>query len=100
LGPLTAQPLVRESYEDPVRAFETNVMGTVHLHEAFRQAEGVKVVINVTSDKCYDNREWVWGYRSQGRRVTNIPAAFDLRKMHVYTVYINIYNNHSRRNLQ
>lgn len=60
---LAAQPLVRESYENPVRTFETNVMGTVHLHEAVRNADSVKVVINVTSDKCYDNREWVWGYR-------------------------------------
>ena len=47
----------------PVETFQTNVMGTVHLLEACRQTPSVRVVINVTSDKCYENREWVWGYR-------------------------------------
>lgn len=60
---LAAQPLVRYSYLDPVATYATNVMGTVHLFEAVRQVGGVKVVINVTSDKCYANQEWVWGYR-------------------------------------
>lgn len=60
---LAAQSLVRLSYEDPVGTYATNVMGTVHLLEAVRQTPGVRAVVNVTSDKCYENREWVWGYR-------------------------------------
>ncbi len=60
---LAAQPLVRHSYVEPVETFATNVMGTVHLLEAVRHAEGVRAVVNVTTDKCYENREWVWGYR-------------------------------------
>ncbi|UUZ96878.1 CDP-glucose 4,6-dehydratase [Paenibacillus sp. P25] len=64
---LCAQPLVQESYSDPVETFSVNVMGTVHLLEAVRTAKRdkspVRCVINVTTDKCYDNREWVWGYR-------------------------------------
>jgi CDP-glucose 4,6-dehydratase len=60
---MAAQPLVRESYADPVGTYATNVMGTVHLLEAVRQAPSVRAVVNVTTDKCYENREWVWGYR-------------------------------------
>jgi CDP-glucose 4,6-dehydratase len=60
---MAAQPLVRLSYDDPVGTYATNVMGTVHLLEAVRQTPGVKAVVNVTTDKCYENREWVWGYR-------------------------------------
>ncbi len=60
---MAAQPLVRRSYIDPVETYSTNVMGTVHLLEAVRQTPSVRAVVNVTSDKCYDNREWVWGYR-------------------------------------
>ena len=60
---MAAQSLVRNSYASPVATYATNVMGTAHVLEAVRKAQGVKVVVNVTSDKCYDNREWVWGYR-------------------------------------
>ena len=60
---MAAQPLVRYSYIEPVEIYSTNVMGTVNLLEAVRQTKSVKVVVNVTSDKCYENREWVWGYR-------------------------------------
>jgi len=60
---MAAQPLVRRSYQDPVETYSTNVMGTVHLLEAVRYSSGVRVVVNVTTDKCYENREWVWGYR-------------------------------------
>jgi CDP-glucose 4,6-dehydratase len=60
---MAAQPLVRESYRNPVETYSTNVMGTVNLLEAVKLSEGVKAVINVTTDKCYDNREWHWGYR-------------------------------------
>jgi CDP-glucose 4,6-dehydratase len=60
---LGAQSLVRRSYEAPVDTFATNVMGTVHLLEAVRRVGGVKAVVIVTSDKCYENQEWLWGYR-------------------------------------
>lgn len=60
---LAAQPLVRQSYSAPVETYSTNVMGTVHLFEAVRATPDVRVVVNVTTDKCYENREWVWGYR-------------------------------------
>ena len=64
---MAAQPLVRYSYQNPVETYATNVMGTVHLLEAVRQTPGVKAVVNVTTDKCYENREWVWGYRENER---------------------------------
>jgi CDP-glucose 4,6-dehydratase len=60
---LAAQPLVRRSYEAPVETFETNVLGTVHLLEACRRTHSPRAILVVTSDKCYENREWVWGYR-------------------------------------
>jgi CDP-glucose 4,6-dehydratase len=60
---LAAQPLVRESYRDPLGTYSTNVMGTVNLLEAVRRSGGVRAVVNVTTDKCYENREWIWGYR-------------------------------------
>jgi len=60
---MAAQPLVRLSYQEPVETYSTNVLGTVHLLEAVREIGGVRAVVNVTTDKCYENREWVWGYR-------------------------------------
>lgn len=60
---MAAQPLVRYSYQNPVETYSTNVMGTVNLLEAVRSTSSVKAVVNVTTDKCYENREWVWGYR-------------------------------------
>jgi CDP-glucose 4,6-dehydratase len=60
---MAAQPLVRLSYHQPIETYATNVMGTVHVLEAARQCGSVKVITNVTTDKCYENREWVWGYR-------------------------------------
>lgn len=60
---MAAQPLVRRSYVDPVETYSTNVMGTVHLLEAVRQCSSVRAVVNVTTDKCYENKEWVWAYR-------------------------------------
>lgn len=60
---MAAQPLVRRSYVDPVETYSTNVMGTVHLLEAVRQCVSVRAVVNVTTDKCYENREWLWPYR-------------------------------------
>ncbi len=60
---MAAQPLVRDSYKIPVETYAVNVMGTVHLLEAVRGCPSVKAVVNVTTDKCYENREWAWGYR-------------------------------------
>jgi CDP-glucose 4,6-dehydratase len=60
---MAAQALVRHSYDNPVETYATNVMGTVHLLEAVRQTGGVKAIVNITSDKCYENQEWPWGYR-------------------------------------
>lgn len=60
---MAAQPLVRYSYLNPVETYATNVMGTVHLLESARHTMGVKAVVNITTDKCYENREWEWGYR-------------------------------------
>jgi CDP-glucose 4,6-dehydratase len=60
---MAAQPLVRDSYKIPVDTYEINVMGAVNLLEAVRHSRTVKAVINVTTDKCYENKEWVWGYR-------------------------------------
>jgi CDP-glucose 4,6-dehydratase len=60
---LAAQSLVRNSYQQPVETYATNVMGTVNLLEAVRQCPSVKATVVVTSDKCYENKEWVWGYR-------------------------------------
>ncbi len=60
---LAAQPIVRDSYKDPRYTYETNVMGTVNLLECVRLSEGVRSVLNVTTDKVYRNNEWCWGYR-------------------------------------
>lgn len=64
---LAAQPLVRRSYRDPLQTWSTNVMGTANLLEACREVPGVRAVVVVTSDKCYENREWPWGYRERDR---------------------------------
>jgi CDP-glucose 4,6-dehydratase len=60
---LAAQPLVRRSYADPLGTYATNVMGTAHVLEAVRNAPSVRAVVCVTTDKCYENKEWVWPYR-------------------------------------
>jgi CDP-glucose 4,6-dehydratase len=60
---LAAQPLVRPSYDDPVDTYATNVMGTVHVLDVARRQPGARAIVCVTSDKCYENREWIWPYR-------------------------------------
>ena len=60
---LAAQSVVKRGYDDPIETYSSNVMGTVHLFEAVRQLKRPVVIVNVTSDKCYENREWLWGYR-------------------------------------
>jgi CDP-glucose 4,6-dehydratase len=62
---MAAQPLVRYSYDNPVETYSTNIMGLVNVFEAVRKVKGIRAVVNVTSDKCYENREWSWGYREQ-----------------------------------
>lgn len=64
---LAAQPLVRASYQDPLGTYATNVMGTANLLDAVRHTDSVRAVIVVTTDKCYENREWVWPYRESDR---------------------------------
>lgn len=64
---MAAQPLVRRSYQDPIETYSTNVMGTVNLYEIIRQVGSVRAVVNITTDKCYQNNEWVWGYREGDR---------------------------------
>ena len=64
---MAAQSLVRYSYANPVETFSTNVLGTVHLLDAVRRTPSVRAVVVVTSDKCYYNEEWVWGYREDAR---------------------------------
>jgi CDP-glucose 4,6-dehydratase len=60
---LAAQPLVRYSYTDPIGTFETNVIGTAKVLDAVRRTPSVRAVVSVTTDKCYENKEWLWGYR-------------------------------------
>ncbi|MBT8582082.1 CDP-glucose 4,6-dehydratase [Polynucleobacter paneuropaeus] len=60
---MAAQPLVRYSYANPVETYATNVMGTVHVLESTRAIDSVRATVIVTTDKCYENKEWVWGYR-------------------------------------
>ena len=60
---MAAQPLVRESYQNPVYTYETNVMGTVNVLECVRSTPGIRSFLNVTTDKVYKNKEWEWGYR-------------------------------------
>ena len=64
---LAAQSLVRDSYKIPLETYSINVMGTIHLLEAVRRCPSVKAVVNVTTDKCYENNEWDWGYRENDR---------------------------------
>ena len=64
---MAAQPLVRQSYVDPIETYASNVMGTVHVLEAIRQTDSTRAVVTITTDKCYENREWDWAYREIDR---------------------------------
>jgi CDP-glucose 4,6-dehydratase len=72
---MAAQPLVRRSYADPVGTYATNVMGTVHILEAIRKTSSVRAVVCVTTDKVYENREWVWPYRETDQLGGHDPYA-------------------------
>lgn len=60
---MAAQPLVLESYRNPRETYDINVMGTVNVLEAARHINSIKIILNITTDKCYENKEWHWGYR-------------------------------------
>jgi len=64
---MAAKSLVRKSYQNPAETFETNVIGTVNVFEACRHTNFVRAIVNITSDKCYENQEWIWGYRENDR---------------------------------
>jgi CDP-glucose 4,6-dehydratase len=64
---MAAQPLVRESYNAPAETFATNVLGTVNLLECARKTDSLRAIVNITTDKCYENREWIWPYRENDR---------------------------------
>jgi len=70
---LAAQAIVRSSYENPKLTFDTNAGGTVNVLEAIRKTPSVRVIVNITSDKCYENREWLWGYRENDQMGGNDP---------------------------
>ena len=72
---MAAQSLVRVSYEDPILTYQTNVMGTANLLEAVRETQSVRAVVVITTDKCYENRNWPWGYREIDRWEGTIPTA-------------------------
>jgi CDP-glucose 4,6-dehydratase len=64
---LAAQAIVTESYEDPIETFETNILGSANLLETVRNNETIRSLVFITSDKCYENKEWIWGYRENDR---------------------------------
>lgn len=95
---MAAQPLVRASYKDPVYTYSVNVMGTLHVLEAIRSIPSVKACINVTTDKCYDNQEWPWGYRENEPLggfdpYSNSKACSEL----VTSTYRNSFFSHNQR---
>ncbi len=70
---MAAQPVVRVSYDEPIDTYATNIMGTAHLLDAVRRTSSVRAVVSITSDKCYRNNEWVWGYREDDNLGGNDP---------------------------
>lgn len=97
---MAAQPLVRDSYTSPVDTYEINVMGTVNVLEAVRSTNGIKAVINVTTDKCYENKEWLWGYRENEPfggydPYSNSKACSEL----VTAAYRSSFFNHAKYNI-
>jgi CDP-glucose 4,6-dehydratase len=89
---LAAQALVRPSYSDPKLTFETNVMGSVNLLEAVRKCESVRSLVYITSDKCYENLEWFWGYRENDRLGGHDPySASKASAEMVFSAYVRSY---------
>ncbi|MCX6376978.1 MAG: CDP-glucose 4,6-dehydratase [Armatimonadetes bacterium] len=94
---LAAQPLVRLSYREPRLTFETNVLGTVNLYEAVRACESVRAVVCVTTDKCYQNEEWVWGYRETDRMGGHDPYSASKACVELLSeAYRNCYFRHEQ----
>lgn len=85
---LAAQALVKKSYDDPGLTFETNVMGSLNLLDAIRSCDSVKSLVYITSDKCYENLEWVWGYRETDRLGGHDPySASKASAEHLFSAY-------------
>lgn len=92
---LAAQALVRRSYADPVSTFDTNVMGSVNLLEAVRQCASVRSLVYITSDKCYENLEWIWGYRENDRLGGHDPySASKAASELVFSTYASSFFSH------
>jgi CDP-glucose 4,6-dehydratase len=91
---LAAQPIVRESYDDPKTTFDTNIGGTVNVLEAIRHCPTVKAAVVVTSDKCYENKEWVWGYRENDPMGGHDPYSASKGAMEIVcSAYLRSYFN-------
>tara|TARA_R110002049_G_scaffold90599_7_gene226892 strand:- start:1381 stop:2499 length:1119 start_codon:yes stop_codon:yes gene_type:complete len=82
---MAAQPLVRYSYREPHETFETNVMGSLNLYEACRNCDSVKSIVSLTTDKVYENKEWVWGYRETDRLGGKDPYSASKAAMEIMT---------------
>lgn len=92
---LAAQALVRLSYADPAITFETNVMGSVRLLEAVRHCDSVRSLVYITSDKCYENQEWIWGYRETDRLGGHDPySASKAAAENVFSAYVRSFFAH------
>jgi CDP-glucose 4,6-dehydratase len=97
---LAAQPIVRLSYKEPTKTYETNLMGAVNLLEAVRLTNSVKVVVVITSDKCYENKEWVWGYRETDELGGHDPYSSSKACVEIITAsYRRSYFNSSERKI-
>lgn len=92
---LAAQALVKPSYSNPVETFSTNIMGSVHVLEAIRITPSVKSLVYVTSDKCYENNEWIWGYRENDRLGGHDPySASKAAAENVFSAYRSSFFEH------
>ncbi|MFT6069538.1 MAG: CDP-glucose 4,6-dehydratase [Bacteriovoracaceae bacterium] len=91
---MAAQPLVRLSYDEPHETYETNVMGSLNVYEAARKCSSVRAIITITTDKVYENNEWVWGYRESDRLGGKDPYSASKAAMEILTAsYRNSYFN-------
>jgi len=99
---LAAQPLVRLSYKEPLLTYQTNIIGTLNVLEAVRATDSVKALINITTDKCYENNEWHWGYRENDRLGGYDPYSSSKACAEIVTAaYRNsFFNNNSTGNHQ
>ncbi len=100
---LAAQPLVRLSYKDPIETYETNVIGSLKVYEACRKCSSVQSIVSITTDKVYENNEWLWGYRENDRLGGKDPYSSSKAAMEILTSsYIHSYfhpDNFSEHNM-